>query len=363
LEEMTMGNTFSAEANGLNILSRDPLVAGAPLASLDTWVTPTSLFFIRTHFPFLPELDITDWRLTVEGEVERPLRLQYDDLWHLPSKELGCLLECAGNSRAAVQPPVEGLLWDHGGVGNARWKGVPLCTVLEQVGVKATAQEVLLEGADCGKERGASGESGYAMSLPLDKAMHPDTLLAYEMNGAVLSPEHGYPIRAVVPGWYGMTSVKWLRRIVALDQPFQGYHQSQYYVFIKEGVQHGAHKERVTSMRVKSLITWPNRGQVLSIGTHSIQGVAWSGQGAVSRVEVSTDNGRTWHPTNLQDSQSPYAWQQWKFQWQAIEPGYFLIRARATDAQGNTQPEQAPWNFRGFANNSIHAIPVEVRAY
>jgi DMSO/TMAO reductase YedYZ molybdopterin-dependent catalytic subunit len=193
--------------------------------------------------------------------------------------------------------------------------------------------------------------------------MHPDTLLAYEMNGAVLSPEHGYPIRAVVPGWYGMTSVKWLRRIVALDQPFQGYHQSQYYVFIKEGVQHGAHKERVTSMRVKSLITWPNRGQVLSIGTHSIQGVAWSGQGAVSRVEVSTDNGRTWHPTNLQDSQSPYAWQQWKFQWQAIEPGYFLIRARASDAQGNTQPEQAPWNFRGFANNSIHAIPVEVRAY
>lgn len=199
------------------------------------------------------------------------------------------------------------------------------------------------------------------MSLPLAKALHPDTLLAYEMNGEALSPEHGYPLRLVVPGWYGMTSVKWLVGIQALQRPFEGYHQSVYYVFAREGAADGSPKERVTLLRVKSLVTWPQRGQVLPPGSHGIRGVAWSGQGPVSRVEVSTDNARSWRPAELEGCVSSYAWQQWEYRWDVEQAGVYLIRARATDDKGNTQPAQAPWNFRGFANNSIHVVPVEIR--
>ncbi len=344
----------------LTVLSRTPLVAGIPLPSLDGGITPTGRHFIRNHFS-IPQLDISSWSLVVGGEVEKPLRLSSNELRQLPRKDLVALLECAGNSRASVQPPVEGLLWDHGGVGTATWTGVPLRVILELAGLRDTAREVLLQGADRGEEWGNSGgEMSYAMSLPLEKALHPDTLLAYEMNGEVLFPEHGYPLRLVVPGWYGMTSVKWLVSIQALQRPFEGYHQTVYYVFAKEGVADGSPQERVTSLRVKSLITWPQRGQGLPPGSHAIRGVAWSGHGPVSRVEVTTDNGRTWRPAELEGCLSPYAWQRWKYRWDVDQPGFYLIRARATDGEGNAQPSQAPWNFRGFANNSVHVVPVEI---
>lgn len=345
----------------LTVLSHAPLVAGIPLGSLDGGITPTGRHFIRNHFP-IPRLGISNWSLTVGGEVERPLALNFDDLRGLARKELIALLECAGNSRATVQPPVEGLLWDHGGVGAARWTGVPLRIILELAGLRDTAREVLLEGADRGEEWGNSGgEMSYAMSLPLEKALHPDTLLAYEMNGEALSPEHGYPLRVMAPGWYGMTSVKWLVSIQVLQRPFEGYHQTVYYVFDPEGAADGSPKERVTSLRLKSLIIWPTRGLALPPGSHSICGVAWSGQGPVSRVEVTTDNGRSWCPAEVEGSLSSYAWQQWKFAWNVDQPGFYLIRARATDDHGNVQPVQAPWNFRGFANNSVHVVPVEIR--
>ena len=356
-----MSKVTSRVSGELTVLNEDPLVAGTPLSTMDSEETPARSFFVRNHFP-IPSLDISNWGLSVTGEVERPLRLNYDDLKRLPSKEIGALLECAGNSRATVQPPIEGLLWDHGGVGSARWAGVPLRAVLERAGLLTTAKEVLLEGADHGKERGEAGELSFAMSLPMDKALHPDTLLAYEMNGEALSPEHGYPLRVVVPGWYGMTSVKWLANIKVLDHPFDGFHQTRYYVYVEEGAENGSPKERVTSLQVKSFITWPDRGHLLVAGRHQIRGVAWSGLGPVSKVEVSTDDGRTWLDANLEDSKSPYAWQRWGFSWEADRPGYFLLRARATDREGNVQPAKAQWNYRGFANNSIHAVPVEVRS-
>ena len=172
-----MRKATSMTSAQLTVLSEEPLVAGAALTSFDSVITPSSGFFVRNHFP-IPRSDISNWSLTVTGEVERPLHLRYDDLLRLPSKEIVALQECAGNSRATVQPPIEGLLWDHGAVATARWTGVSLCAVLEQAGLLATANEVLLEGADHGKERGAPGELSYAMSLPMDKALHPDTLLA-----------------------------------------------------------------------------------------------------------------------------------------------------------------------------------------
>lgn len=344
----------------LTVLSREPMVAGVPLNLLDSPEMSNKRFFVRNHFP-IPKIDASKWRLSVSGEVGSDLSLSYQDLKELAQMEVLALLECAGNSRAAVQPPIEGLLWDHGGVGTAAWAGVPLATILELAGVQPSAKEVLLEGDDRGTEPEVTGELGYAMSLPMEKALHPDTLLALEMNGEQLAPEHGYPLRVVVPGWYGMVSVKWLSKIRLLNHGFEGYHQSDYYVFVHEGVENGLPKERVTSMPVKSLISQPGRGESLSLGHQKVRGVAWSGQGPISQVEVSTDNGRTWHPAQVDASASPYAWQKWEYNWRADKPGYFLIRARATDQNGNVQPDQFVWNFRGFANNSIHVVPVLVR--
>jgi DMSO/TMAO reductase YedYZ molybdopterin-dependent catalytic subunit len=352
-------------ARELNVRSQDPLCASASLSYLDDELTPTRHFFIRNHFA-IPRLDPSSWALSVWGEVERPFMLRYKDLKGLPSKEVVCLLECAGNSRSTMQPPAEGVPWDHGAVGTARWRGVPVAAVLEQASLRPKSTNVLFEGADFGKERTAPGvlaptEGSYAMSLPLEKALHPDTVLAYEMNGESLSAEHGYPVRLLVPGWYGMASVKWLVNIRVLNQPFRGFHENDYYVFVAEGERDTPIGQRVTTIRVKSLITWPGRGGLIPTGTHRIRGVAWSGQGAISQVEVSTDNGRSWHQAALQEPQSPYAWQRWEYQWEVRKPGYYLIRARATDDKGNTQPLQAPWNFRGYAVNSTHTVPVTVR--
>lgn len=343
------------------ILNRAPLVAGVPLKSMAGGATPVKQFFVRNHFQ-MPTMDGKAWNLIVDGEVENLLSLSYDNLKQLPDKELQVLLECAGNSRASVQPPIEGLLWDHSGVSSAMWKGVPVREVLDRAGIKPSAKEVLFEGADHGKEYGSSGETKFAMSLSMERALDADTILAYEINGETLTPEHGYPLRLLVPGWFGMASVKWLTRISVLDYEFKGYHQSSYYVYLDEGKDDGLAKERVSSMRVKSLITWPGRGEVLEPGVHDICGVAWSGHGAVERLEITTDGGESWQLADLGEMESRYSWRSWQYQWKASEPGHFLIRARATDAEGNVQPVQAKWNFRGFANNSIHAVPVIVQS-
>ena len=344
----------------LTTLSRTPLVASVPLNLLNTEVMSNDRFYVRNHFP-IPKVDAANWSLPVSGEVDTPLNISYQDLKELPRHEVLALLECAGNSRAGIQPPIEGLLWDHGGVGTAGWAGVSLCTVLERAGLRSTAKEVLIEGCDEGEERGASGKLNYAMSLPMEKALHPDTLLAYEMNGESLPGEHGFPLRAVVPGWFGMTSVKWIKSIQVLDHAFVGYHQTSYYVFVPEGATGDRPNERVTSLRVKSLISHPVRGQYVTAGRVTIEGMAWSGNGPIDKVEISTDDGKSWQEAQIRPSPSPYAWQPWKYTWEANSPGNYLVRSRATDLKGDTQPVQTLWNFRGFANNAIHVVPVIVR--
>jgi DMSO/TMAO reductase YedYZ molybdopterin-dependent catalytic subunit len=360
-KERLMSSTKPRVSKDLTVMSREPLVAGTSMVSMEDLVTPADTFFVRNHFP-IPQLGDSNWSLNVGGEVERPCSFDIDSLKQMPRKELLVLMECAGNSRASIQPPIEGLLWDNGGVSTARWAGVTLSSVLDEAGVLGGAVEVLLEGADRGNERGADGEMGYSMSLSMEKALHPDTILAYDMNGERLPQEHGYPLRAVVPGWFGMTAVKWLTGIKVLSQPFRGFHQTEYYVYVSEGQDNGSPKERVTSLQVKSFVTWPGRGQYLPVGRHEIRGTAWSGNGPVAKVEVSTDDGRTWKIASLEESESPYAWRQWTSTWDATKPGFYLVRARATDEMGNIQPVKARWNFRGFANNSIHAVPVQIRA-
>ncbi len=336
----------------------------ASLSSLDEETTPTNRFFIRSHFA-VPRIDPANWRLVIDGEVERPLTLTLADLQELPHRDLTSLLECAGNSRVSVRPKAEGVLWGHGAVSAARWRGVPLRAVLETAGVRTSAIEAVMEGADSGHEPGVAEELRYAMSIFVPKAFDEHTLLVDQMNGEPLSASHGFPVRAIVPGWYGMASVKWLTRIHFTEKPFQGYFRSRAYAYIREGESSDAPKPPVTSVRVKSLVTWPKEGQVLAPGPHRLRGVAWSGEASILRVDVSTSpetaSGAVWKPARLLPGSTPYSWSHWEFLCDIPRSGFYVLRVRATDENGNSQPVQAEWNFRGVGNNSIHCVPIEVR--
>ncbi len=356
-------STFSNEPSTLVPVSEDPLCRESSLTSLDTWITPTERFYIRNHFSKVPELNTSTWRLAVEGEVLNPLSLSYDDILALPSREIVMTMECAGNSRAYVTPPAEGLIFRHGAVGTARWKGVPLALLLlDKAGLRSTARKIVFRGADYGEEEeeGVAFELDYRRSLPLDKALHPDTILAYEMNGEPLTPAHGHPLRLIVPGWYGMASVKWLVNIEAWDRPFDGFFQRRRYVVINEGEQNSSDQDPVSTLKVKSLFTSPRHGEVIHQGPFTLRGLTWSGRVDVAKVEVSTDGSRSWQEASLLGEPDPNAWRQWELTWQASRSGHYIFMVRATDSAGNIQPITSPWNFRGYANNSIHTIAIEV---
>ena len=359
---MAFGGQIRGESSDLVPVSEDPVCRESALTSLDTWITPTERFYIRNHFSDIPNLDSSKWQLVIEGEVRQPLTLSFSDVMAMPSEELAMTMECAGNSRSYLTPPAEGLVFRHGAVSTARWKGVPFNALLERAGLKDSAVEVVFEGADNGREEedGVAFDLPYRRSLPLDKARHPDILLAYEMNGEALTADHGFPLRVVVPGWYAMASVKWLTRVNVLDRPFDGFFQQRRYVMINEGREDSLERQPVTALKVKSLITSPRHGEVIQPGPCAIRGFAWSGAGVVRKVEVSQDGGRSWQSATLLGESDPNTWRQWEFIWQASHPGHHIIMARATDSAGNTQPNTIPWNFRGYANNGIHTIAIEV---
>ena len=359
---MNGGNPGVSEQSELVSVSEEPLCTESSLSSLDSWITPTERFYIRNHFSKIPDLETLTWRLAVDGEVRNPLRLSFDDILGLPSSEIVATLECAGNSRTYVTPPAEGLRLGHGAVSTARWKGVSLALLLDRAGLRSTAREIVFKGADYGEEEeeGVAFDVDYRRSLPLDKARHPDTLLAYEMNGEPLTAAHGYPLRLIVPEWYGMASVKWLVNIEAWDRPFDGFFQKRRYVVINEGMEGSLDREPVSILKVKSLITRPRHGEVIQGGLCILRGLAWSGNGEVTRVEVSTEGGRSWQEARLLGESIPNAWRLWEVDWQASKPGHYIFMVRATDSSGDSQPANVKWNFRGYANNSIHTIAVEV---
>ena len=360
---MARGSPHDSNPSELVPVSEDPLCRESPLMAYDSWITPTALFYIRSHFSSIPKLDASTWSLTVDGEVEQPLRLSYKEITKLPTKSLASTLECAGNSRSAMTPPAEGIPFGHGAVSTAEWTGVSLAAILERAGIRDTAREVVLEGADYGEEEedDVPIELGYVRGLPLEKALDPDTLLAHRMNGEVLSTEHGGPLRAIVPGWYAMASVKWLVRIRVLDHPFDGFFQKLRYILTEEGGDITS-SPPLTALRVKSLIVQPGAGGIIPLGEYRVRGFGWSGHGDVVSVEVSTDWGKTWQAANLSAPHGRYAWRQWEFVWQPRTPGRTILMARATDSEGNTQPLSINWNYRGYANNAVFPVPVEVRS-
>lgn len=338
------------------VLSQSPENSETPLEAVHGWVTPTRLFFVRNHFE-IPKVDAAAWRLTVSGRVARPLELTLDELAALPQRTVLATLECAGNGRSFLQQRAAGVPWGAGAVAHAEWSGVPLHVVLEQAGIEPEAVEIVAQGADQGTEPDHPEPMPFARSLPLGKALHRDTLLALRMNGEPLTPSHGYPLRLLVPGWYGVASVKWLARLEAVAVPFRGYFQS-----VKYTIQGAGGPEIIQRMSVKSEIVRPIANEPLGVGRQRVFGLAWAGEEAVQRVEVSTDGGRSWQVAEILGPFAPYSWTLWEYLWTVERSGTYMLLARATSSSGRTQPEQYDPRYNGYQIHFSRPIPVRVES-
>ncbi len=357
--------TAPAAFPGLVVRDKNPENLEFPFASLNSAVTPNEQFFIRSHFP-VPKVNARSWRLRVEGRVERPLELCHEDLRDFPRHAVTATLECAGNSRIFLHPKVSGLQWELGAVGNAQWSGVPLAALLERAGVKPGAVEVVLEGADSGeikKEPVSPGKIHYARGLPLAKALDPDVILATHMNGEPLPLAHGFPLRAVVPDWYGMASVKWLTRILVSDRDFRGYFEGSDYTYWEQRDGLPIQLLPVGEVEVKAQIARPALHEVVAADSvYRVHGAAWTGNSVITRVEVSTNGGRSWKEAQLLGESVRHAWRLWEYHWKTpSKPGPCVLMARATDARGRVQPMQRDTHRGTYMITHIQPIEVEVR--
>lgn len=331
---------------------------GMPLEALRYDFTPLGLHYLLNHFDIF-DGDAATWRLDVAGSVGQALSLSMDDLRARPAQTIPVTMECAGNGRVRMPERVKSQPWIQEGVATAEWTGTPLVALLEEAGIGADAVELVFIGAD----RGVQGdvEQDYAWSLTLDEAMRREVLLAYAMNGRPLEPQHGAPLRLVVPGWYGMASVKWLRRIEAVNQPFEGYQQTVAYRIQKSEDDPGL---PVTRMKVRALMVPPGMAdfssdrRIIEAGPIAIQGRAWCGTAPIARVEIGVDG--NWHDAELGPELGSFAWIKWTATWQATQ-GENVLSCRATDHDGNTQPLEPFWNVRGMTNNYVQTVPVIVR--
>jgi len=331
-----------------------------PLEGLRYDLTPTGMHYTLVHYD-VPALDAASWQLSLGGLVGAPRTFTLAQLQARPVRTLPVTLECAGDGRALLSPRPISQPWLPGAVGTAAWTGTPLAPILAEAGLSDRAVDVVFTGADHGLEGGV--EQDYQRALPRAEAMHPDALLAWAMNGAPLEPQHGAPLRLIIPGWYGMAHVKWLRAIDAIDAPFDGYQHLAY----RYGPTRDGTGEPVTLMRVRSMMIPPGfpdfltRTRVVARGAHVIEGRAWSGRAAIARVELSGDGGATWIDAEVAPADAPHAWQGWRAPWHADRPGAHELVCRATDARGAVQPLDAAWGARGMGNNMAHRVRVLVR--
>jgi DMSO/TMAO reductase YedYZ molybdopterin-dependent catalytic subunit len=333
-----------------------------PVALLDAWITPVENFYVRSHLPVPPSLDVEAWTLQVEGEVATPVTLSMDDIRKMPSTTLTATLECAGNGRAFFDPPVAGIQWGKGAVGTARWTGVRMADVLKRAGVRPSGRFVLMNGAD----RALGSMQDFIRQLPIEKATHADTLIAYEMNGQPLPPVHGFPLRAIVPGWEGAYAMKWLTTLRVVNREFDGFWVATAYRYPVKQIAPGAAVDPkdmapLTGLVVKSLITKPTEGAIVAPGKIDVAGFAWAGETAISRVDVSSDNGASWQQARLTGENARYTWRRFEAQVAAARAESLLIMARATDASGRTQPMSPPWNPSGYLWNAPDSVRVEIK--
>ncbi len=334
---------------------------GMPLEALRYDVTPVGLHYLLVHYD-IPDLDPLAWALRIDGHVDHELTLDLAAIQAGPQVTLQVTLECAGNGRARLVPRPISQPWLDEAVGTAEWTGTPLAPLLHRAGIRDGAVDVAFTGADHGVERGV--EQDYQRGLPLAEALRDDVLLVHTMNGQPLPPQHGAPVRLLVPGWYGMAQVKWLTRISVLNASFDGYQNVSAYRVKQDPDEDG---EPVTRIRPRALVRPPGfpevqtRIRILDRGTHELTGRAWSGWAPVTRVEVSVDGGETWADAGLGAEPDTYAWRAWRWTWNAETPGRYEVCTRATDATGNVQPVEQPWNRQGMANNHAQRVAVLVR--
>src|SRR6266550_1451441 len=314
--------------DGRIVRSEAPLNLEMPFETVESFITPTKSFYVRTHFP-IPKIDKDAWWLRVEGEVEKPFAINYEELLKLESLTIPVTLECAGNNRNFLEPKVKGVQWGLGAVGTAEWTGVPLSILLDRGEVKPKARE--------------------------------DVLLAYQMNGSDLPPEHGFPLRAIVPGWYAMASIKWLQRVIVTDRPFTGYYQTMDYAFWKRRGDI-AELSPLAEMQIKAEIAQPVEGEILPVDSKvRVHGAAWTSDGEITKVEVSTNGGASWNEANLIGKAVSNAWRLWDFEWHTpSKPGKQTLVASATDSHGRSQPVEHDPDRGTYMINQLLPITVEV---
>jgi DMSO/TMAO reductase YedYZ molybdopterin-dependent catalytic subunit len=331
---------------------------GMPLEALRYDITPTGMHYLLVHFD-IPAVDATTWRLRLDGLVSRPVELSLDDLRDRARITMPVTLECAGNGRARLQPRPLSNPWLLEAIGTAEWGGTPLGPILDEAGLLDDAREIVFTGSDRGFQGGV--EMDYQRSLSIADARRPEVLLVDEMNGEPLQPQHGFPVRLLVPGWYGMASVKWLRRIEAVSRPFEGYQQGSTYRYKTDRDDPGIPVSRI---RVRALMSPPGipdfftRRRLVDAGHVRVSGRAWGGRAPIQRVEVGVDG--SWSEAELQPALGEFAWRGWSFDWDA-QPGEHTLVCRATDADGEVQPLDMPWNYQGMGNNGAQSVEVTVR--
>ena len=332
---------------------------GMPLEAMRYPITPSGIHYLVIHFD-IPDVDVVQWRLNVGGLVSNPLSLSLDDIKQRPARTMAVTMECAGNGRALLEPRVVSQPWFTEGIGNAEWTGTPLKGILDEAGLKDGAVNIVFSGAD----KGVQGDEVqvYQRSLDLQEANREEMMLVYEMNGQALQPQHGYPLRLLLPGWYGMASVKWLDTIEVIGEEFQGHQMTASYRYTQVKGELG---EPVTLIRVRALMAPPGladtmtRGRVVTAGSHLLTGRAWAGRFGISRVEVSADGGSSWADATLGKQISTFDWRPWSFEWNAV-PGWHTLSVRATDTQENVQPIEQFWNAQGMGNNMAQRVRVLV---
>jgi len=348
---------------GLIIRSYRFLDLEMPVEFMADWITPVPHFFVRNHMFEPSEIDAKGWRLAIGGEVQKPLSLTLADLAEIPDRSITNTLECAGNGRSSQNPKVPGIQWGKGAVGNARFSGPSLKSLLEKAGVKDTAKHVVFRGSD----RVPGKVPPFIRSIPIEKAMDSDTLVATHMNGVALTPHHGYPARVMTPGWAGAASCKWLTEITVQDKPADGNFMLPGYRMPNQPVKPGEtvkpeDTHPVTGLTVKSLIAGPSNEARLKPGAQVVRGVAWAGEAEITRVDISTDGGASWNPARLGKDQAKYAWRLWSYAWKPSRSGDYSILSRATDSQGRVQPDAAVWNPSGYFYNACDQVKVYVQA-
>jgi DMSO/TMAO reductase YedYZ molybdopterin-dependent catalytic subunit len=354
-------NETRESSSGLIIRQKEPKNLETPFSELDSFLTPTVLFYIRSHFP-TPKIEPGSYQLRIDGAVRNPFDLSYQQLRDMPSETRVAVLECAGNSRVFLVPQAEGLQWELGAVGNAEWTGVALAALLDRAGMEEDVCEIVLEGADHGMPKDPPVPPvpiSYVRSLTRDKAMQREVLIAYQMNGRDLPPDHGYPVRAIVPGHYGMASVKWLARIHAVREPFRGYWQTSDYGYWDD-LDANPVRRALGEMQVKSEIARPQVYETLVANRAcTVFGAAWAGDTEVTEVAVSTDGGRSWAAAEFLDPVQCHAWRRWSFDWRTPkQPGKYTLLARAKDAKGRVQPDHHHQNYGSYV--ITHSLPIEI---